>query len=1346
MTMRRRGRMLLGGLVLLAVPVSPLGAQLPSAIRLEDVGFFAFDEREGLPQSVIYDVLRAANGTLWIASGSGAFRFAGDRWVRDARSDALEYPQIRSLAETSDSSLWFGGRTAVYRVTRGVTRMYGARDGIPAGAVVYSMVVSNAITGTPTILLGSGSGLFRLDSTDRFVAVPLPAGFDPAGLMLARAATRGGRESLWLASIETGVARYADGTWTVWGAREGLNPVVEAVAAGAPDDSVEALAATGAGAFALVRGQWRSVSTPGIPINRAVRVRSAGRYETWLGTFAGQVLRETGVQRWDTLTSRDRWATSPVVALRAIDDGVGDATVYAGYRGGGLARLRTGRAARVWNDTIPLRRLITLVSELAEPDGRRSLAVFRSGRGMQRTPRAEPDPFAEPVNVFGPLVRSIADTRPFGGDLWLGTTSGLFRLQGGRWVRAPSPEGDSPSALVSVGPVPGGRKGALLATPAEPLRFADARGWHPFPGAPTGRGAFLATDTVDDAPTLWMHTSDALYRYDGAKGDWSRVPGLSGHMARFLTGARSGRLASGERVLWVSSSVHGVGRLQLDAPDTVWRWIAANRNRAMRSSNVSSIAIDGEGHVYAGTAGGLLMLVPGHTISDSVVIGDVFVASDGLPHEHITALALSLDQRRLWVGTLEGLGAVELRHAESGGAREPKLTFDVHLASAESILVAPNSTVPWRERSIHLDFWLDTRHRESATRYRLEVDGAPALRDTWSRERTISLPSLGTGIHVVRLWAMDWRGKVTGPAQFTFRVAPPIWRRAPAIGGYVVALAALLLLGDRWRQAKLRRRAAALEASERRISASELRFRRLFEDAADAQLLVRHDRVVDANPAAITLLGAASREALLELPLTSIVPQTLPVFGGVREGEGGAGEGSALIEATAHALNGEEIPVAARRIAIDVPSDPFEYVELRDLRAERKQDEERATLEHQLREAQRLESLGNLAGGVAHDFNNILTIIQGHAQLLRATFGSAPGAADSVTSILAASERARGIVQQILTFSRRSAPRRVIVPLGNLVRETAAMLRASIPSTVQLVIDDRSAGANMLGDPTELHQLLMNLAANAEYALRPKQGGTLTIALEEVVAPRAAGGSPRWPMGRALRLEVRDTGTGMSPEVQAHIFEPFFTTKPVGEGTGLGLSVLHGIVTSHGGTVEVSSVADQGTAFIIHFPLAAAGDDEGSASAATTPARVTAPARESILVVDDEVAVARVTSLLLESAGYRVRSCLSPGEAVSAIAEGAAVDLVITDQTMPGMTGLALAHRLHAMRPSLPIIIATGYSQLLLPDDLERAGVRRVLEKPFMEEDLLRGVKETLETSHVGAPRDGTRGIGTSRN
>jgi PAS domain S-box-containing protein len=383
---------------------------------------------------------------------------------------------------------------------------------------------------------------------------------------------------------------------------------------------------------------------------------------------------------------------------------------------------------------------------------------------------------------------------------------------------------------------------------------------------------------------------------------------------------------------------------------------------------------------------------------------------------------------------------------------------------------------------------------------------------------------------------------------------------------------------------------------------------------------------------------------------------------------------------------------------------------------------ERKRLEAQIRQAQKMEALGTLAGGIAHDFNNILAVIMAQTEMAADGLPEGGELSRQLQEILVAADRARDLVRQILTFSRRTEQERRPVAVQAIVAEAMRLLRASLPATVEFRQQVEPGRALVLADPTQLHQVVLNLCTNAEHAMR-ERGGLLDVQLRtvEVDAEFVAAHPPLHP-GSHVKLTVRDTGHGMSPQVQERIFDPFFTTKPRGEGTGMGLAVVHGIVASHGGAITVESAPGRGTRFDIYLPRC------DGAEAPEIP--VEAPARglgERILLVDDEPLLVRIGAATLERLGYRVARYTDGREALEAFrADPDAFDLVITDQTMPQMTGETLARELLRLRPRLPIILCTGFSHAMTEDKARSLGIRALLMKPVSRQEFCLTVQRLL--------------------
>ena len=389
-------------------------------------------------------------------------------------------------------------------------------------------------------------------------------------------------------------------------------------------------------------------------------------------------------------------------------------------------------------------------------------------------------------------------------------------------------------------------------------------------------------------------------------------------------------------------------------------------------------------------------------------------------------------------------------------------------------------------------------------------------------------------------------------------------------------------------------------------------------------------------------------------------------------------------------------------------------------------------LEDKLRQAQKMEAIGTLAGGIAHDFNNILGGIIGFADLALLRSSPDDPVYEALVNIRRGGKRAADLVQQILTFSRQSVTEKRPVPVQPLIRESLTLLRASLPSTISIHLDLEDETAHVMADAIQLQQVIINLCTNSFQAMRDR-GGDLTIRLR--IRP-ASGSGPRQTgeLEKCLRLEVIDTGEGISPEVRARIFDPFFTTKNPGEGTGMGLSVVHGIIRDLGGEIQVDSTPGQGTTFTIVLPLVSPeqvnGDEE--------PVEELPRGRERVVVVDDEEDIQTTSRMMLEHLGYQVIVAGDPVRILEDIRAGRlACDLVITDQTMPAMTGLELARALKQFRADLPVILCTGFSDQVREDRLEEEGVDGLLMKPVELREMALAVRQTLDR-YQRAPATGS--------
>ncbi len=386
---------------------------------------------------------------------------------------------------------------------------------------------------------------------------------------------------------------------------------------------------------------------------------------------------------------------------------------------------------------------------------------------------------------------------------------------------------------------------------------------------------------------------------------------------------------------------------------------------------------------------------------------------------------------------------------------------------------------------------------------------------------------------------------------------------------------------------------------------------------------------------------------------------------------------------------------------------------------------EQRKVEEQLRQKQKMEAIGTLAGGIAHDFNNILSAILGYAELARLRMtGNSLTVEKYLDAVLEGGARAVALVQQILAFSRQEERQRLPIEIRQAVAEPLNLLRASIPSTIEFDVSLATDLPAVLADATQVHQIVMNLCTNAAHAMRGRPG-RLGVRLENfTVDALLASASPGLQPGSYVRLSISDTGHGMDAATKARIFEPFFTTKAPGEGTGLGLSVVHGIMQSYGGAITVYSQPGEGTVFHLYFPVAA---EQTAVAQVVVPAKTPTGHGEHILFVDDELPLASLGQKMLEELGYTAEKTTSVGEALGLMrANPAAFDLIITDLTMPGMLGTDFTRELLHLRPDLPVILITGHSASLTDESVHELGIRELLVKPLTLQTLGAAVHRVL--------------------
>lgn len=387
-------------------------------------------------------------------------------------------------------------------------------------------------------------------------------------------------------------------------------------------------------------------------------------------------------------------------------------------------------------------------------------------------------------------------------------------------------------------------------------------------------------------------------------------------------------------------------------------------------------------------------------------------------------------------------------------------------------------------------------------------------------------------------------------------------------------------------------------------------------------------------------------------------------------------------------------------------------------------EEERHILEERLRHSQKMEAIGLLAGGIAHDFNNILGAIIGYTELAIMETPDNSQTKSNLMKVFSAAERAKDTIKQILTFSRKSKEAKMLIYLNDVVNEALVLLKSTLPATIEIQLELDTPLIPLIASPTQINQVIFNLCTNAAYAMRGT-GGILRVVLKETDYDADCPGPEKMTPGKYQVLSVSDTGQGIPPDIMSRIFEPYFTTKTKGEGTGMGLAMVHGIVKDHGGDITVSSEPGTGTTFHVYLPVT---DKEPSAEPGEDQDQPVQGGTERILFVDDDDILVDIGEKILTKLGYRVVTTTNCIEAMEMFrSDPNQFDLVITDQTMPHMTGTRLSGKLKAIRPDIPVILCTGFSEDINEENYKTLGISGFAMKPLALKKIAGTIRHVLD-------------------
>ena len=1301
------------------------GRSLPSA-RDQGPVHEAWFQRDLKPGARVISAVQGKDGYLWLATSAGLLRFDGDRVsrVRAPALDSLTEPYVMRIVSARDGAVWAGTRRrGLFRIMGDSVTHWTTEQGLPTEQV-------NALFEDPTgtMWVGTETGLCRISGPrcspvgqPGFRALALGAGWD--GRLLV------GSYGLFELRGDSLVPLPV------------LNPALYRITRITPGVGHTTWLSTVAGLVQLLPpaapgGLPRThifTTRDGLPSNY-VLTTLAGRGDTlWVGTLGGGLAVRTGtrflvVDARDGLTddrvndlTRDRdgnvWASTSggldrfharAITTYTRADGLpdplvwsvaGDAhgTVWLTTNAGGLTRFADGQFTTWRNDPLIATSRISVVAPVADGSvwlGIRptSVARFRDGHVEDWTDRP-----GAPAEVWSPSSRPGTATST-SRDPW--GSSGC--------TTAPSPASRSPAIR------PPGRCGCSAPTP-------------------TARSGRPATRCIGCAPGVRQ---------------------LVGAPNAFADATVSAILPDSAGV-WISTDGSGLYLMQ-DG-----RLSRAGRNGGALLNDAFTLIDDGRGSLWLASSFGLERAGKNELIAaaDGQVVDPPvrrFDKPDGLLSTEFNSSGASSGWRapdgRLWLPGADGLVVVQPAVVRAP-VTPPPVRIQSVVADGRGLPIEGTITLPKGTRQIAIDFTSLRFRAPRQIEFRYRLVGLDSLWQNAGTRRQAFYSSLPGGTYTFEVSARDEAGNWNPePAVVTLRAVPPILRTP-----WFVALVALALAGATGGAVSLRGRAVRRQA--RRLEAQVAdRTRDLKEEVAirqraETELREAHDHLERRVVERTADLGRANQELRLNQERLGLLLRQLPAVVWSSDADQqittAVGSGIAVIGLTPDELIGRRFDQAFDDREL---SRGLQLAHHRAMRGEPTQDRgeyrgrtfewrvepvrnlagqltgtvglalditDQAHLREQMLQTQKMDSIGRMAGGIAHDLNNLLTAVLGFVDLSERS-PSHDDLMRNLEEIRFASDRAASLTRQLLTFARRQKTSVRPVALNEVLHSMEGLLRRLLGHDVQLLIEAAPHLPPVLADPNQIEQVIVNLTVNARDAM--PDGGTLTITTETQEVLRQRG--DLMP-GSYVRLSVRDTGVGMTEDVKARVFEPFFTTKEVGKGTGLGLATSFGIVREFRGAIDIETAPGEGTTVNVSLPAQAAATPHPAVAGA--PQR-TPTGSETILLVDDETQVRVVTERALASFGYRV---LSATDGVDALAVAAAhegpIQLLLTDVRMPRMGGLELAAQLMTLRPELRILLMSGYVDVKAPPDAPYLDDAPRLMKPFRVHELAQRVRELLD-------------------
>jgi PAS domain S-box-containing protein len=1251
----------------------------------------AWTSEQGLPENDVRSIVQTRDGYLWLATEEGLARFDGVHFrVFDKHSiDAIKNNFILSLFEDREGTLWIGSwGGGLVRFSRGRFEAYGESDGLSDDIV---NVITQDRDGN--IWIGTGEGGVNVWKDGKFTAYTTKQGLSHDRVHALCPSHDG---SLWIGS-DGGLDHLRDGKITSLQQPEDLKK--NGVFALYEDERGVLWIGSNHGLYSYKDGTFTLIKQ--IPRSNVSAIYQDRNHSLFVGTEGGLYRLRQG--KIESYTVRDGLTAPSVSSIFEDREG----SLWIGTVFGGLDRLRDGKFATYTTHEGLANNAATAILQTKTGD----VWIGTLGGGLSKFSKGRFETFGRKHGLASDKVMTLAEGRD--GGLWVGTMSGLNYLKNGT-ITSFAGRYRLPHALVTA-VLEDSRGGVWIGTETALYKLQDGA-LTTFTTAQGLSSSYVVCLFEDDRGNMWIGTDQGINLY--RDGQFRDFVGRKAFADDFITQIRQ----QAPNTLWVTTQTSGIKSIrdgkvtsisrQNGLPhDTIWNLLFDNRGDAWISSNKGIFRVSQQ--ELQDLAADKIRAV--HPI--------VYGMADGMKSNECNGAQPAgwrMTDAKLWFPTTKGIVVIDPEHVTTN-VHAPQVYIEEVIVKGRPVAGDEAASLPSGSRNMEIRYTGLSFLVPEKVIFRYMLEG---FDKTWieaGTRRTAYYSYLPAGKYTFRVTAANNDGvwNQTG-SSYTFNIRPAFYE---TYWFYLLSVLAVVLLVRaiyRRNVQRLKRRTEELAVLSDALAGkleAEGRYHDLFESAVDAIYRARGRRYLEVNRAMVTMLGYTSKEEILALTQDSEVYTDVKDLDRVISVLDAAGKVEGF-ETVWKRQDGRLIQVrlSGRRIAdAQGGADTYEVIA---------QDvTERKHLEEQLRQSQKMEAIGRLAGGMAHDFNNLLTVILGYTRIVLSRDQK-----DSLTELYqvqAAADHAAALTGQLLAFSRQQVLQPRVMDLNAIVRNVEAMLGRVIGEDIEVSTDLEPTLWLIKADRNQIAQVMLNLAVNARDAM-PK-GGRLRFVTRNLNGENGNQDQANAPSGPHVVLEVSDTGQGMDNETLAHIFEPFFTTKDIGEGTGLGLSTVYGIVQQSGGHVQVQSQPGRGTTFRIYLPRV--WETEVPEEAPVAPSQKVA-GHETILLVEDHAALRSLTATILEGNGYKVLQAGSPDEAERICHEySSPIDMILTDVIMPGDNGPALARRLQQQRPGIRLMYVSGY--------VENPALREevldhnlpFLQKPFGPAELLSKVRQVLDSS-----------------